>query len=276
MSDIVGSLLTTGVPAVLVALAHPNANGQLAGISARAATFVASYPMVVGVIAALWVIMLKGIHSGFLSLAAPERELSREEVARLTAQMEQLTEARTQRLTTVRPGASMNDALNHGQQTLLIVAAVHGYVTSLNASLGSYRVHLLEIRDGKPTRWVTSYPANRQPRSTPDFLCSDGTTAMQAIRTQRIQIVESTSKKRLFGADTHFLVRDHDEGEKGSHICFPIPSPHKPEVRYLLCVSSERDFAFRRKHDELYTWVLDKFGKMLQQEIAIADRKGSR
>jgi hypothetical protein len=219
--------------------------------------------------------VLKLAHAALEHWSRPSREISREDLNALVTQLHSLLEVRLQRMSKKQSKGSLLSGLNPEQQTIAVLGAIQGFYSLFQANGGAYRVHLLKVANGRPVQWEAFWPSDKPPRTSVEQLEASDSTAMAAIRTQRIQIVESTkgdgALSRFVRRKTPYFENEHSKNEKGSLICYPIVTPTGGGVRYVLCVVAKAQGAFAKRDDELHMWALEKFAKLLQLEIVIAE-----
>lgn len=237
--------------------------------------------LVIIVFTFLYVVILKAIYAAIKSYSKPGKELQVDELIALIKAIDIVVGDKTKRMSGEAKKAInisnlcgktiFNQITRPEQQIPLLISGLRSVFEYLDEYETTFRVGLLRIENNKPTEWFSFDPASLPPRTEPSKLGSPSSTVSHAIKSKSVIIIESIQKElaKKSKRDRMFMKGNIQDNEEGSQLSYPIIHPSTGNVEYVITIAGNRNYCMKKKHAELYSWVINHFSVRITMEHSL-------
>lgn len=219
----------------------------------------------------IYVVLIKALYAFIKSNAKPERELTSKDLVAVIEAARIVTESKMGRICKeevllakkgVTSAATTFMRITQPDQQLgLLIESMKTVFEQLDHSEASYRVGLLEIKDGKPNEWYCFTPKHDPPRTSLETLSSPTSTVSACVEPKSLIVIEDIQKElsKKSAKNRRFVKGSTQKYEQGSQLCYPIIHPENKKIIYVVTIAGNKKNSMLERYRYIYAWVLQHF-----------------
>lgn len=223
------------------------------------------------VLAWIWVILLKELHSALSHFAKPEQELTRDDLVAILQALYKPVSKKVDRMRSAAQTVLKTDHTTSADavfktitqpldQMKQLTESIHELFQELAPTNSFWKTRLYEVTSARPSECVAYYPSGQAPTTSLEALGAPTSTISRCISSKQLQIVEDIPKELSKKAKRHRrCIKGSSNASNGAIICAPILHPVSSEVVFVLCITSDETLAIKESLEPYYRWLLDHF-----------------